>query len=89
MPLDIHSLSGLTRICICEMHWYLPESDSAAILMTERQILFDPINIRWPKDFGLPQRPPALGVFAFHQMAFAGAPEKNFAGAGYLETFFY
>jgi hypothetical protein len=59
------------------------------VLMTEGQVLLNPINIGWPEDFGFSQRSPALGVFSFHQMALARAPEKDFAGAGYLETLFY
>ena len=54
--------------------------------MTERQILFDAINIRRSKDRRLSQRPPAFGTFAFHQMALARAAEHDFAGAGNFET---
>jgi len=57
--------------------------------MTEWQILCDPINIGWSKDSGFSQRPSALGSFASHQMAFARAAKKDFAGAGYLESFGY
>jgi hypothetical protein len=57
------------------------------VLMAKRQVLCDPIGIGWAEDFGFSQRTPALGVFGFHEMAFAGAPVKNFAGGGYLEAF--
>jgi hypothetical protein len=55
--------------------------------MTEWQTLFDTINVGWSENLGFSQRPSALGTFASHQMAFARAPEKDFAGAGYLESF--
>jgi len=55
--------------------------------VAERQILFDPINVGCSEDPGLSQRPAAFRTFALKQMASAGAPEKYFAGAGYLETF--
>ena len=57
--------------------------------MAEWQILFDAINIGWSEESGFSQKPSALGSFSSHQMAFARAPEKDFAGAGYFESFGY
>jgi hypothetical protein len=90
MPPGIPSLSGETRMRILLEPGsnHFPCAQHRA-LMTKGQVLLNPINIGWPEDFGFPQRPPALGIFAFHQMAFACAPEKDFAGAGNLETLFH
>jgi len=55
--------------------------------MTERQILFDTIKVRWSDERRPLQRAAALGAFALKQVASARAPEEDFAGAGYLETF--
>jgi len=55
--------------------------------MAERQILRDTINVGRPENLRFPQRPSPFRPFALEQMASAGAPEKHFAGAGYLETF--
>ena len=56
-------------------------------LMTERQVLFDSINVRGSNEGRLSQRPAAFGIFALQQVASTGAPEKHFAGAGDFETF--
>ena len=55
--------------------------------MTERQILFDAINVRWSDERRLLQKAAALRAFALKQMASARAPEKDLTGASYLETF--
>jgi len=59
------------------------------VLMTEWQVLHNPINIGGADERCLSQRPAAFGAFTLKQMASARAPEKDFAGAGYLETFGY
>jgi len=55
--------------------------------VAEWQILCDAINVGWPDARRLSQRPAAFGTLALKQMAPARSPEKDFAGAGYLETF--
>ena len=55
--------------------------------MTERQILFDAIDVCWPQDRRFSQGTPALGVLALHQMALARAAEHDFTGAGDLKPF--
>jgi len=62
-------------------------SPAARLLVAERQILFDAINIGGSEKVGLAQRSSPFGTLALQQMASAGAPEQHFAGAGYLETF--
>jgi hypothetical protein len=57
--------------------------------MTERQVLFDSINVGGSNEGCLSQRPAAFGIFALQQVASAGAPEEYFAGAGDFETFSY
>lgn len=57
--------------------------------MTEGQVLFDTINvggIHYPDFF---HAPAAFRIFCTHQVATAGAPDEDFAGAGDLETFGY
>ncbi len=61
----------------------------AAWLAAEWQILFDTINVGWSDEHCFAQRPAAFGTFALKQMASARTPEKDFAGAGDLETFGY
>ena len=48
--------------------------------MAKRQVLFDPINVRWPDNRRFSHGPSAFGAFTLHQMASARAPEKDFAG---------
>ena len=55
--------------------------------MAEGKVLFYTVNVRGPEDRGLSQRPPAFGIFALKQMAFACASEQDLSGSGYLETF--
>jgi hypothetical protein len=55
--------------------------------MTERQILFDPVNIGWIKDFGLFYPPATFSAFGTQQVTPTGTPEQHLASAGYLETF--
>jgi hypothetical protein len=55
--------------------------------MTERQILFDAVNVGWSEERRLSQRAPALGVFALKQMAPACPSEQDLAARGYFETF--
>ena len=55
--------------------------------MTERQVLFDSINVCGSDEGRLSQRPAAFGIFALQQVSSAGAPEEHFAGAGNFETF--
>jgi hypothetical protein len=57
--------------------------------MIEWQTLFDAINVCGSDERRLSQKPAASGAFTLKQMASARAPEKDFAGAGYLESFGY
>jgi hypothetical protein len=59
------------------------------VLMTERQILFDAVNIGWIQGSGFFYAPAAFGVFGAQQVTPTGAPKQHLAGAGYLETFGY
>ena len=74
---DSHkSLSGLEGQC------QVPVAGS----MTERQILFDPINVGGSEALGLSQRSPAFGTFALKQVASTGPPEQHFTRARDFET---
>jgi hypothetical protein len=57
--------------------------------MAEWQILFDTINVGWPKNFGLFQPSAPLGILGAQQVTPTGAPKQHLAGAGYFETFGY
>ena len=59
------------------------------VSVTEWQILFDAINVGWPKDPGFFQPPAPFGIFGAQQVAAAGATVQHLAGAGDLETFGY
>lgn len=55
--------------------------------MAEREILFDAVNVGWPAERRLSQRPAAFGAFALKQVAPASSSEQDFAARGYFETF--
>ena len=57
--------------------------------MTERQILFDTVNVGWINNLGLFNTPAPFGIFGAKQVAPTGTPEQHLAGAGYLKTFGY
>jgi hypothetical protein len=57
--------------------------------MAKGQILFDTVNVGWVNDPGLFNATAAFSVFGAQQVAPAGAPEQDLAGAGDLETFSY
>ena len=63
------------------------DTDSTSLLMAERQILFDAINVGGTENTRLAQGSSPFGTLALQQMASPGAAEQYFAGAGYLETF--
>ena len=54
--------------------------------MTERQILFDAINICRPEERCFSQGTPAFGTLALHQVTLTRAAEHDLAGAGNFET---
>jgi hypothetical protein len=55
--------------------------------VTERKVLYYPIDVGWSENGGFSQGPAAFGVLALEQMAPASSPEEDFAGAGYFEPF--
>jgi hypothetical protein len=55
--------------------------------MTERQILYDAINVCGSDECRLSQRSAVFGIFALQQVAPTGASEEHFTGAGNFETF--
>ena len=55
--------------------------------MAKGKVLFYTVNVRGSEERRLSQRPPAFGIFALKQMAFACASEQDLSGTGYLETF--
>jgi hypothetical protein len=59
------------------------------LLMAERQILGDAVNVGWCENRRLSQRPAAFGAFALKQMAPACPVKQHFPVSGDLETFGY
>jgi hypothetical protein len=57
--------------------------------VTERKVLFNPVNVGWSEDRRLSQGAPAFGVLGLQQMALARASEQDFSRAGYFEPFGY
>jgi|SRR5579871_6375605 len=57
--------------------------------VAERQTLRDTVNVGRPENLRFSQRPPPFGAFPLEQMTPPGAPEQDFPGTGYLETFAY
>jgi hypothetical protein len=57
--------------------------------VAERQILRDPIHIRFIQHFSTAQTAAALRTFALEQMPFASARTFHFSGAGDFETLCY
>jgi hypothetical protein len=55
--------------------------------VTERKILYHPVNVGWPENGHFSQGPAPFGVLVLEQMAPARSSEEDFAGAGYLEPF--
>ena len=55
--------------------------------MTERKVLFDPVNIGWSENRRFSQGPAAFGILILEQMAPARSSEEDFPGAGYFEPF--
>ena len=53
--------------------------------MAERQVLFDPVNVRGINKLGRAQRTTALGTFALQQMAFASTHTHHFSSRRDLE----
>ena len=59
------------------------------LLMAERQILGDAVNVGWCEDRRVSQRPAAFGAFALKQMASACPVKQHFPVSGDFETFRY
>ena len=60
---------------------------SHVLLMAERQILFDAVNVGRSEEPCLSQRPPACGALALEQVAPACPAIHYLAVRGYLEAF--
>jgi hypothetical protein len=58
-----------------------------SVLVAERQILFNTINVGWCDEHRFAQRPAAFGTFSLQQMASARTAAQHFTGTGYLEAF--
>jgi hypothetical protein len=55
--------------------------------VTEREVLFDPVNIGGSQDRCSSKGTAAFGILGLQQMAPARASEQDFSCAGYLESF--